>query len=156
MRNLAGLFVIISAVSLCAWFRAEPASEEPSPAPIAFTWQEWLESPKFVFVVTGRGSSAEAYFKGSANELKAMEGPWVSRLCAELGKEMEVALEETCRGKKTSELTLIQGSQSRTVEIGDVAGPAQSRLIDLIEKSPISRARRELLLPIADPAHLKH
>ena len=57
---------------------------------------------------------------------------------------METAINEPCRGKKTRELSLTRGAQSWTVEIGTYAGPAQSRIIDLMNTSGMPEVRKEL------------
>lgn len=56
-------------------------------------------------------------------------------LHARLRKEVDIAMEEPCRGRKTKELTLREGSRSWTIEIGTYAGPSQARIIDTMNRS---------------------
>ncbi len=59
----------------------------------------------------------------------------------------QTAVDEPQRGPKTKELVVIEGTtRSWTVRIGTSAGPAQSRIIDLMNASPMPEARK-LVLP---------
>lgn len=154
MRNLFWLALLLGLIGASARWLAQPL---PSPQPTAslkqtqeelgFTWQEW--GKVLTFVVQGNGHQVSAYLEGKEHsagseliDVSETGAKWSAQLCVRLRQEIEAAVEEPCQGKKTRELSLTQGSQSWNVEIGAKPGPAQQRIIDLIERSEIPGLRR--------------
>ena len=66
-----------------------------------------------------------------------------------INEAIDAAIEEPCQGSKTKELTLREGSRTWTVEIGAAAGPAQTRILQIMD-APMAEYRA-LAQPSSQP-----
>ena len=153
MRNLIWLCGVLCCIAVGSRFHPQPATianvASEKSEEFALLWQEWGTIPNEVFVFRGNGQGSQVFVPTYRVTKPEINGPAVTELFQKLRPEVEAALEEPCRGPKTKELTLIDGATSRTVEIGTYAGPAQARIVELMEKSGMpslrSRLQRELI-----------
>lgn len=76
-------------------------------------------------------------------------GSMAAGLYTLLRMEIDAAIEEPCQGSKTKELTLREGSRTWTVEIGAAAGPAQTRILQIMD-APMAEYRA-LAQPSSQP-----
>ncbi|MBN9414419.1 hypothetical protein ABS71_08745 [bacterium SCN 62-11] len=138
MRNFLWLLGVLGCIAAAARFQPN-APYGSVRSDVSVSWQEWDErGPTFTFCADGSGvhsrqttGETEAKVLGLVKE--DVPGSKAAALHARLRKEVEVALEEPCRGGKTRELTLREGSRTWTIEIGTYAGPAQAHIIEIME-----------------------
>lgn len=152
MRNALWLLGLLSCIAVTSRFCLDvsPSTLPATPPKIRISWKEF-EGDKLVFIFDGdrndsRGGRVGAY------TIWPPPGPMpLGDLPERLKVEAQAALDEPLRGRKTKELVVIEGTtRSWTVRIGTYAGPAQSRIIDLMNASPMPKAR-ELVMPDLKP-----
>lgn len=114
---------------------------------VSIFWREWNGKDlrlQFVAEPTGcrfgRAGQPMIPIRGSRDGVVFLE------LYPALRAEVERALEEPCRGVKTSELTLREGSKTWTIEVGTYAGPSQARILDILASSSRVRDMRQVTL----------
>ncbi len=150
MRNLLWLLGVLGCIAVAARFHPNPGPSGTMAIAekVKLSWKEY-QGGRVVFVFEGdqddsrgiRPVSGDAFITTSPRL-----GPLpLGDLPERLRREVEVAIEEPCRGQKSSELTLTQGTHSWTVEIGTYAGPAQSRILDLMNASQMPELRNRVL-----------
>lgn len=152
MRNLLWLLGVLFCIAVAARFHPNPVrvrpAMSPTPGEIRLSWKEYEEN-RVVFAFEGDRSDSRGS-RPVGGEASITTSPRLGPrplgdLPQQLRLEVETAIEEPCRGQKSKELTLTEGNHSWTVEIGTYAGPAQSRIIDLMNASRMPQVRKELL-----------
>lgn len=140
MRNLIWLLGVLACIAVAARFHPQPPRPAAQPTPIlrevSIRWKEWGEKGGLRFQFSADPSSCR-FGRGQEVPVQIREsrdGAVFRELYPALRQEVEAALEEPCRGTRWAELSVREGAHTWTVEVGTYAGPAQSRILDILTK----------------------